>query len=576
MEIELTKEEYSKFSKAELKVLGWTDRTPSYHSGRVSLDVMVLTVSEMELLKGKDISKKAKSIINLCLKAMTGDSAVATNAETMTTLLSCHIAKHAPGFRVFRNIGGRWFAYFVDSIQFIPEERRSDYTSPARVRMQLEYNSLGKVERHSVDFYSGNCRGRKPATLLAQEDFHVESPEILAEYLAGRDAYLNLLGQVGLQCKTNGIGFGFNRHENGFRLDEQTNLDIRGASVKVVIDVPCDDEDSPINRKAYTVSNLSVSNRQLERLKHQLLTRNMPELAPSDDEDTVEELEDMEAWTAEQTLANEYELAPIHPVIPVFDLTRHDRYGVHALDLHVYEYDTSIGDKLILPDEHKKLLKLLTKSDGNEFRDIVEGKSGGTTVLLAGRPGLGKTLSAEAFSEATSRPLYRVQCSQLGTDPNEIEGTLTAVFGRAVRWKAIILLDEADLYISKRGTDMQRNAIVCVFLRVLEYQSSVLFLTTNMPDTVDDAIASRCIARIDMVHPTRDALVEIYTVLAKSSGSKISLTTIEQMAKEYPKMGGRDVKQAIKLARVYNSSGPITAEALQFVLAFHPNRGDWL
>ena len=95
------------------------------------------------------------------------------------------------------------------------------------------------------------------------------------------------------------------------------------------------------------------------------------------------------------------------------------------------------------------------------------------------------------------RPLYSVQCSQLGLEPADLERELLKIFTRAARWNAILLLDEADVYIHRRGSDIQQNAIVGVFLRVLEYYSGVMFLTTNRAELVDDAIASRCLARID-------------------------------------------------------------------------------
>ncbi len=43
---------------------------------------------------------------------------------------------------------------------------------------------------------------------------------------------------------------------------------------------------------------------------------------------------------------------------------------------------------------------------------------------------------------------------------------------------------------------MTMNAVVGVFLRVLEYFNGLLFLTTNRIDDIDEAIVSRCIALI--------------------------------------------------------------------------------
>jgi len=101
--------------------------------------------------------------------------------------------------------------------------------------------------------------------------------------------------------------------------------------------------------------------------------------------------------------------------------------------------------------------------------DIVEGKSGGTTVLCAGPAGVGKTLTAEVYSEIIKRPLYRVHSGQLGLNVSEMEKALKDTLIRAQRWGAVMLIDEADVYIRRRNDSLSSNAVVGVFLRVLEY-----------------------------------------------------------------------------------------------------------
>jgi len=47
---------------------------------------------------------------------------------------------------------------------------------------------------------------------------------------------------------------------------------------------------------------------------------------------------------------------------------------------------------------------------------------------------------------------------------------LARVLDVAFRWKAVLLLDEADIYLEKRTTvDLNRNAMTGIFLRQLEY-----------------------------------------------------------------------------------------------------------
>jgi SpoVK/Ycf46/Vps4 family AAA+-type ATPase len=56
----------------------------------------------------------------------------------------------------------------------------------------------------------------------------------------------------------------------------------------------------------------------------------------------------------------------------------------------------------------------------------------------------------------------------------------------------VLLLDEADVFLEKRTIhDIHRNALVSIFLRLLEYFQGILFLTTNRVETFDDAFQSR-------------------------------------------------------------------------------------
>lgn len=61
-----------------------------------------------------------------------------------------------------------------------------------------------------------------------------------------------------------------------------------------------------------------------------------------------------------------------------------------------------------------------------------------------------------------------------------MEQNLNENFQLAQAWDAIVLLDEADIFLTRRNkTDLERNALVSVFLRTLEYYTGILFLTTN-------------------------------------------------------------------------------------------------
>ena len=84
-------------------------------------------------------------------------------------------------------------------------------------------------------------------------------------------------------------------------------------------------------------------------------------------------------------------------------------------------------------------------------------------INLFGPPGVGKTLSAEATSEHVKSPLYVIGAGQLGGSAADLDTTLNRIFEVATAWKAIVLIDEADVFLEERSLhDIERNAMVAV------------------------------------------------------------------------------------------------------------------
>ena len=67
----------------------------------------------------------------------------------------------------------------------------------------------------------------------------------------------------------------------------------------------------------------------------------------------------------------------------------------------------------------------------------------------------------ECIAQFTKRPLISLTISDIGTDPEDAERNLTSYFERAKLWDAIILIDEADIYMERREVqDLTRNSLV--------------------------------------------------------------------------------------------------------------------
>ncbi len=263
---------------------------------------------------------------------------------------------------------------------------------------------------------------------------------------------------------------------------------------------------------------------------------------------------------------------PVIPTLSVFLLAKQVYAKVDARDLTEYVYDKSLREKLILPPSHARLLDVLTTDLSDFADDIVEGKSAGNVILTQGRPGVGKTLTAEVYSEIMERPLYSIHSGSLGTDAKAVRDSLEEIFARSDRWGVVLLLDEADVFVKERGDSIDQNAIVAEFLRTLEYFKGLLFMTTNRSDTIDDAILSRCAAIIAYSIPTPEDARRIWDVMVDNTDSSalVSEGLRDRMVQTYPSLAPRDIKMVLRLALrlASKTNTEVTFEILEECILF--------
>jgi hypothetical protein len=120
---------------------------------------------------------------------------------------------------------------------------------------------------------------------------------------------------------------------------------------------------------------------------------------------------------------------------------------------------------------------------------------------------------AECVSEETKRPLISLTSADIGTDPASVEDQLRYWFKLAKAWSAILLLDEADVFLERRSaTDLVRNNLVAIFLRTLEYYQGIFFLTTNRIGTFDEAFISRIDVPIYFPALTNPQRIQIWSI----------------------------------------------------------------
>jgi hypothetical protein len=58
----------------------------------------------------------------------------------------------------------------------------------------------------------------------------------------------------------------------------------------------------------------------------------------------------------------------------------------------------------------------------------------------------------------------QIFAGDLSHDPKVLEGRLSLIFELANHWKALLLLDEADVFLRKRDMDHAHNSLVSVLV----------------------------------------------------------------------------------------------------------------
>jgi len=433
------------------------------------------------------------------------------------------------GWLFFANIAGKPLPYVIT---------RLDYTPPGeeeagRIMLELKANSQGKIATENLVIRSKDIVNRTVCEIFIAKGFLKETPDLIRSYDESAERYFQWRAQYGKQFSGKGTGY--------YAEDPTASHRDRDWTRKKVIVLSSGDGNARLVNDEGVLSDRALSFEGSGDILGKYLCK-----AGKSDRYNYKVEDAVEASVADMPRGLFTEL-PVHGFIFMFHLELHHHLWVHVDDIAPYEYQPRLKQKLILPQEQTDLIDILTAEMDVLMDDIVQGKSGGTTVLCAGPAGVGKTLTAEVYSEIIQRPLYRVHSGQLGLNVAEMEKALKETLTRAQRWGAIMLIDEADVYIKRRDDNIAANAVVGVFLRVLEYFNGLLFLTTNRVDDIDEAIVSRCIAMIKYHPPTSEDRRKIWKVMTEQFELDINDALIDDLVTVFPTATGRDIKGLAKL-----------------------------
>lgn len=183
-----------------------------------------------------------------------------------------------------------------------------------------------------------------------------------------------------------------------------------------------------------------------------------------------------------------------------YNIRRKKWFDLFADRINDVVWNTESFQTLVIDRKARDLIRALVSNllAAEKATDVIAGKGNGLILLLHGGPGTGKTLTAESVAEIAEKPLYRVTCGDVGISAEDVEKYLESALHLGKIWDCFVLLDEADVFLEQRSLeDLQRNALVSVFLRVLEYYEGILILTSNRVGTFDEAFI-----QLALHHPT--------------------------------------------------------------------------
>ena len=194
---------------------------------------------------------------------------------------------------------------------------------------------------------------------------------------------------------------------------------------------------------------------------------------------------------------------------------------------------------------------------------------------MLGPPGVGKTLTAESVAEEMRVPLFMMSAGDLGLDPRSVENKLQGILDMCTRWNAILLLDEADVFLEERSLhELERNKLVTIFLRVLEYYEGILFLTTNRVRDIDPAFQSRIHVSLEYPELTGESRVVVWRNFLRGLEAEEQFGEEDLKALGEVGLNGRQIKNVLKSAVLLarRRGKPLSREFVEIVLAIERRR----
>ena len=223
-------------------------------------------------------------------------------------------------------------------------------------------------------------------------------------------------------------------------------------------------------------------------------------------------------------------------------------------DLKIDERNRAILEDICLQVEHRQKVY----DDWDLRRHYAYGRC--VSVILAGPPGTGKTMTVHALASRLGLELYKVDLSQIVDKyVGETEKRLEEVFARAERSNMVLFFDEADAVMGKRSNvkdaqDKYANTEISFILQRIEEFDGIVILATNNIQNIDTAFMRRIRYVLTFELPDKKTREAIWR---EAFGENIPLSEdidFKYLAGQFDLSGG-EIKNIVLNAVFYGASG---------------------
>ena len=146
---------------------------------------------------------------------------------------------------------------------------------------------------------------------------------------------------------------------------------------------------------------------------------------------------------------------------------------------------------------------------------------------------------------------------------------LSGLFRRVKRWNAVVLIDEADDFLSRNMMESKPELLYKSFISTIEAFTGVLFLTTNYTSKFEPALVSRVSAKLSYTAVNTQRLCKALTARIESSSAFYgdnAAHIAETYVMKFPKLDFRMIDSVIYiaeiLARAENVERPLLTEEI--------------